>query len=1090
MLVHRTVTAAAALTVLLASLTFAVLGATAAAVSDVGTRTALAAAPAGSTALVFTAGPDGDVTAASPKIDAAARRLLRPYPVRVSHAVVAPKLDLTGPAGDVSVAAASADDYARHIRLLSGTLLTAPGDILVPDTLARQAGLTGPNGVGTVTMTKALWGSSHTETHRIVGVYQASDSDPVFWGALRPNGPSAATSPLVFVTPDVLSAREGLASLAQMVWFAQPDLSTATASGLSAAVGRILTVENGDVNKAVFHAAKPPVTSLALASGLPQQSRRTHAAETAGMSGFLIVATLLAVLAVFALALTLRLVREHRAEEARLVQARGAHPRMLVAIAAGEALLLAGPALVLTTLVTGPLARGLRHLPGLHALPAPHGPGLIGFEVSLLVAAFCIVVQAAAAYRASRERIATDRTRSARVAAFQRAGIDGGLVALAVVGYLQLRHYKSPVTAAAGSSGAAGVATSIDPVLVLAPAATAAALAALALRLLPPAARLVDHRLDETRRFAGALGGWQVSRRAARHAGTVLLLVLALAVGAMTVTETAMRGRSAQDRATFQVGADARLSGSPLAEEYRRSAYTRVPGVAAVTPVATGDLLIGSRQASLVGIDSGAAPGVLDLRSDLAPVSETDLFKPLAASNPATDPAIAIPGTPGALSFDLAVSVKGDGATFLRDAALSFLLRDRDGTLLTIPVAVPEHPDQPRHESITLTSPVTGLAPAFPLRFEGLGISDVVSPDTADVTLTISSLAAFTVPDDQPWHLAAASDPNSSLPPPDDCTGSLAQIAATSPALCDSPAGGPGTLTLHFASGHVSNVQAGTPTSYEIRPGTKPLTPQFAAGPHVPAVVTDGFLRDAAATVGDKIPAILADGTHITLDLTGRLAAFPGLAPDAAAAVVDRVTLTRILAAHDAEPQWSVQWLATLSAPRTAAAYFSTHAELGTLVSRTTVAAALHDGAFQASEAALLVISAATAPVFATVGFAVSAAATLRTRRREFAVLRAIGARPRQLSAALWLEQAALALVAVAAGVGIGVATALLTVPLVTVDDTGAPVYPTVAAVAPWLRGAGVATATAAAVVLVVMLAARALSRVDLARMLRAGDEL
>jgi hypothetical protein len=82
-----------------------------------------------------------------------------------------------------------------------------------------------------------------------------------------------------------------------------------------------------------------------------------------------------------------------------------------------------------------------------------------------------------------------------------------------------------------------------------------------------------------------------------------------------------------------------------------------------------------------------------------------------------------------------------------------------------------------------------------------------------------------------------------------------------------------------------------------------------------------------------------------------------------------------------------------------------------------------------------------------------------------------------------------LAALSVAVGVAIGVAAALVTVPLVAVDDAGGPVFPAVTATVPWLRSTAVAGGTAVAVTLVVMLAARVLSRVDLARTLRAGDE-
>lgn len=510
-------------------------------------------------------------------------------------------------------------------------------------------------------------------------------------------------------------------------------------------------------------------------------------AEAVGLSGFLIVATLLAVLAGFALLLTLRLVREHTAEESRLMRSRGAPIRFLVGAAVIEGVLLVLPALIATPFVAL-LARGLRHLPGLHGLPEPSRPVGIALEVDTLLAVSCVAIQALVAWTSSRERPTSHRVRGARGPAFQRAGVDAGLVVLAVVGYLQLRHDRSPVSA--GSA-----VPSIDPVLVVAPAVTTAAAAALALRLLPPAARLADRSLERSRDLAAALGGWQVSRRVARAAGTVLLLVLALAVGTMTVTTAAMRSRSATDRAAFQIGADAQVTASAVGDSYQRSAMSTVPGVAAATPRADMDAVAGTQAVSLVGVDSAALPGVLAMRRDLAAGSTAAVFAPLTArggnlGQDGPDPAVALPGRPTSLDFDITVSARtlpGDGhgprdapEDFLTHAKLAVDLRDREGVPLVLPVPSPSAPGTKTHVSIPLA--VDGRTPDYPLRFEGFELDRRDTPDSLELDLTVGFSPA--VAGGGAWHLIDESVMRDGLNEQltyDDCDGRAAPAAPRGP---------------------------------------------------------------------------------------------------------------------------------------------------------------------------------------------------------------------------------------------------------------------------------------------------------------------
>jgi hypothetical protein len=70
-----------------------------------------------------------------------------------------------------------------------------------------------------------------------------------------------------------------------------------------------------------------------------------------------------------------------------------------------------------------------------------------------------------------------------------------------------------------------------------------------------------------------------------------------------------------------------------------------------------------------------------------------------------------------------------------------------------------------------------------------------------------------------------------------------------------------------------------------------------------------------------------------------------------------------------------------------------------------------------------------------------------------------------------------------------GMALASAVLPLVTVDDSGKAPYPPLPLVIPWATVALTAVATAVAVSAVVLALARLLARVDLVRVLRAGED-
>src|SRR5690606_12589526 len=124
----------------------------------------------------------------------------------------------------------------------------------------------------------------------------------------------------------------------------------------------------------------------------------------------------------------------------------------------------------------------------------------------------CAVTMCLPALRPARTYVAEQQAKSRVVTRtlVQRTGGDLALVGLAVLAWLQLVQYDSPL-----------LGLTIDPVLVAAPTIGLLAATVLALRILPWLTRAVQRLAARRSSFATLLGTWQAGRR--RRAGTVLL---------------------------------------------------------------------------------------------------------------------------------------------------------------------------------------------------------------------------------------------------------------------------------------------------------------------------------------------------------------------------------------------------------------------------------------------------------------------------------------------------------------------------------------------------------------------------------------
>ncbi|WP_042399265.1 ABC transporter permease, partial [Streptacidiphilus carbonis] len=243
-------------------------------------------------------------------------------------------------------------------------------------------------------------------------------------------------------------------------------------------------------------------------------------------------------------------------------------------------------------------------------------------------------------------------------------------------------------------------------------------------------------------------------------------------------------------------------------------------------------------------------------------------------------------------------------------------------------------------------------------------------------------------------------------------------------------------------------------------------------------------------SVGDTAALDLGSGRSLKVRITGSVAAVPGLGATRTTGwfTADQHALATALAASGVDQQPPTQWRLSSSDPARTAAAVTAQPALGSPLTVAQSTARLRGDPFRSGLRKVLTLCRLLAPAFAVVGFTVHAVVSTRERRREFALLRAMGARSRSLSTLLWAEQLSIALFAVVPGALLGTALAAEVLPLITVDDSGQPPFPPLRVRVPWGGVALSGLGTAAVICLVVMALSRLLARVDLVRVLRAGE--
>ncbi|MFY1674156.1 FtsX-like permease family protein [Plantactinospora sp. WMMB334] len=940
------------------------------------------------------------------------------------------------------------DDLPGHARLTGGEW-PRPGERPVQAALAEPVATILGAGVGDLIPITDRVTDRVTEV-RVTGIWKPRDAGDPYW-RLVPEvtdgvaAGSATYGPLVVDRADFLDRFVGNASVG---WLVEPDLTSTTIDSL----GRL--GEAADRVGASLPAETGLGSSGLVSTELGQLVQRLERAGLVGRSALVTPMLLVVVLGGYALLLVALLLTEQRRGEAALLRARGAGRGQLAGLAAREALLVVLPAAVLSPLLATELVRLADRTPvlaaaALHLNPRPDTRTWL---VAALAALGCALAMLGPALRRGGSYVAelASRSRPSRRTIAQRAGMDVALVALAVLGWLQLRQYSSPL-AGARPDGALG----IDPLLAATPTVGVLAGAVLALRGLPPMARLAERYVDRRSWTGTMLGMWQAGRRP--HAGPVLLLALAVAVGTLAWCLAATSERSLTDQADHQVGADLRLvEASGVAPPARAGQLAGLPGTERILPAWRDAPRLGTEgvQAGMVALDAAEAGRVVRLRDDLVDGDAAGLFAGMTAARVGA-PVVALP--PGTRRLTGTISTVGTGGVARSTVRTAAILAGPHGG----------------HLRVALGASQDGR----PLRFDVELPGDGPPPALAGFVVDTLGPAGYVVD----WRLGGL------RADPADGTGTPVPLAGGErwQAVDRSGNSGPATagrsgLDVRYEAPASSWPGVNSPVSFAVAVARD-------AGA-VPVVATPEALAGLRMGVGEQSVLVLAGGA-VQVRVTGTVAALPGV-PEPAGLLVDLPSLSTVLF-HErgivaAPEEW---WLATRPDGHGAAAEAA--AGLGGLQVADRVAVAGRSGTdpYGVGARAALFAAALGALLLAAVGITVDVRATARRRVTELAVLHTLGAGPRLLARSLLVEQAFLAGIGVLVGLGVGIAVAATMAPLVILTPSAERPVPAPLLDIAWLPAGGTA-----AVLLVLALALSGLTAATMrsrlvAAQLRIGED-
>lgn len=834
----------------------------------------------------------------------------------------------------------------------------------------------------------------------------------------------------------------------------------------------------------VLAAGLPAHRFVSVTTELATVLRGSDRSVLVGLGEVILLTLQFAILAGYAVLLVGGMLVERRRADTGLLRSRGASTGQIVALAAGEALLLCIPAALVAPWLAlaavsllgdlGPLAR----------------TGIVaGAQVGSLA-----LVTAAAAGAASvlaltlptlvaesdlaRVRAALGRPLAQTLA--QRLGIDLALLVVAIIGLWQLRLYGALLTQdARGTLG-------LDPLLVASPAFGLAAGAVVATRFVPRLAEIGERLLGRQRGLVSAMGARQVARRPLRYTRSALLLVLAGALGTFAAAYAATWSNAQADQAAYQVVSDVRVAQSAYAtipDWALGNAYQAITGVRSAMPVVRQPITVGRviTKGELLAVNA-STPGPLEsVRTATGAPPAGTLVGQLAAGRQ-DDPAIAIPGSPRrlALVVDAVLAFPDPQQVLPADATglqATIVAQDGFGRLVRIAGSSgPLNGSGARLEvplSVTVDGQVYSITPPITLRAIEVNITP---PRLMQLTgsVTVRGLVESNSASGNDW-VPVAFDPSAP-------GWSWDRI----------------DKTVLGRSGPASTVSSRidvTPDDF-LEVGDQQQAPYFRAGLSnspdvVPALAGQAFLDQTGGQVGSTI-AVETHFEILHVRVVGVVPAFAPLDPTTPFIVVDGPTLDAARYADLAAVAPASEWWLSVDPASEAAVVATVSEKLYSsmkVIDRSALIHALDTDPVALGLLGALALGSIAAAAFAVIGFVVGSNVSIRERLGEFALLRALGLSSRQLSGWLTLEQTFLLVVGLLAGAGIGVLMAWLVLPFALLSDTGASLVPEPIIVVPLEVFAGVGVLAVVVLFATVALVARQVRVAEIGAVLRAGED-
>jgi hypothetical protein len=895
----------------------------------------------------------------------------------------------------------------------------------------------------------------HDETYqmnvRVAGIYRIDDPTDPYWydSELELYGVTMGQSfdtygPFV-VTPAVFfDAATPRTSWVR--WRLFPDFdaaTTASAHEMRRETNRLISRihERGLVN-----------SRFSVQTSLHQLIRTIERSLLVTRASVTIVIVQLAVLAGYALVLTSRLIVDHRRVETSVLRARGASSRQLFFLAGMEALILAIPIVLVAPWISMLALRIFNYVGPLAAIdltiyPAVSGSAYLAAAVAGTAGALLLTLPVLRE-RESATVVQSSRHRQEAESLLQRAGVDLAVLVIAVVGFLQLRRYSSPITETV--RGTLGV----DPLLVAAPALGLIAGAILALRIVPMLARLAERVAARQRAVLVTLSAWQIARRPLVYSRSILLLLLALGIGIFTVAHTQTWRQSQEDRASYEVGGDLRVRpdlrfNRQIRDINLSDAYQRVDGVRAAMPVyeALTQFGAGRDLGSTVLIDAADAGETVRIRDDLEPAGFHDMLDQMLAARPVLE-GVELPGEPlrlavrAELSTEVPVGTEEVGTE--RSVRFFIVVQDGEGYLHRLALG-PVRPAEPAADlEVSLYSDTGNGAmalPIYPLRvtaIEAQTLGTVDSDNAGQVTLHDWRVSA--TPDGADWEPVSQSAI-------DGLEWGVSAHAFSQNTWAEVELDSAGdALTISYAAGSIPRVAVRSVT-FRVEP------PAPVLNAPIPILVSEMLRESGRYSVGDTL--LIPVGSYaFDGQIVGVVEGFPGSrAHERPVAIADLPTLVALNQRPGDSPMAPAErWFAVDST--------DVEAVTATLLqepfaSRAVTAREARASQLQQDPVALgtlgaLALGFVSAILIAGAGLIAGAAGSARQRMGEFLLMRAIGLSPRQLTGWLLLENGMLIVLGVLGGTLLGLLLGWLILPLISLTQEARQVFPGVRVIIPW----------------------------------------